>query len=269
MSDFARLEDKLAKLRQRERISGEGRKLRGSTPEALLSALVTEIDETILPRRLSFIVEGGATVHLAVANRRLQALVSPGPDVNGADVGTLADKPLADPDDPGVGGLRDVLLKVFDGEPVVAIRSARPAGGGFPSDVGIPANILARAWGIDGTSDEAPSPDAVLTRFLSELGDDAIAWLRIEGEDVTAQGGKASAVEALGDQAAVFLDGYFGKFETIFPEAGDACAIYVGPVAGTGPAALFVEIGELSAFIAANAERAPELVSRWQKMTGA
>ena len=252
-----------------ERIAGEGRRLRGATPEARLAAVVTEIDETILPRRLSFAVEGGATVHLAVANRRLQALVSPAPDVKGANAAGLADHPLADPDDAEVAAIRDVLLKVFKDAAPVAIQSARPAGGGYPSDVGIPANILGRAWGVEETTDEAPSPEAVLARFLSEVKDDAIAWLRIEGEDVTDQGGDPAAVDALGEQAAMFLDGYFGKFEALYPAAGAASATFVGPVADTGPAALFVEIGELSAFVAAEAGRGPELIGKWQRLTGA
>jgi hypothetical protein len=62
MSDFARLEEKLAKLRQRERTVGEGRKLRGVGPDALLAAIVTEIDETILPRRLSFETPAGSSI---------------------------------------------------------------------------------------------------------------------------------------------------------------------------------------------------------------
>ena len=93
MSDFARLQDKLAKLRQRERVAGEGRRLRGATPEALVAAVVAEIDETILPRRLTFQVEGGVDVHLAVANRRLQALMSPVPELKGVEA-AVADRAI-------------------------------------------------------------------------------------------------------------------------------------------------------------------------------
>lgn len=268
MSDFARLEDKLAKLRQRERIAGEGRRLRGATPEALLAAVVTEIDETILPRRLTFDVENGPTVHIAVASRKLQALVSPAPDIRGADAGGLADAPLSDPEDAAVAALRAVFLAAFADAGTVAIRSARPAGA-FASDVGIPANILGRAWGIESTGDELPSAGELLSRFLSEVTEDTLGWLRIEGEDVTDQGGDAAVVEALGEQAAIFLDSYFGKFEALYPEPSDACATFIGPVEQTGAAVLFVEIGEVSAFIAAKAQRGPEILAALQRLTGA
>lgn len=268
MSDFARLEDKLAKLRQRERIAGEGRRLRGANPEALLSSVVTEIDETILPRRLTFAVEDGATVHLAVASRKLQALVAPAPRIAGMEATGLVDAPLSDPDDAAVAGVRDVLLAVFDGAGAVAIRSARPEGAGFASDVGIPAAILGRAWGVETAEPALPSADQVLTQYLAEVSGDVLGWLRIEGEDVTDQAGDAAVVEALGEQAAVFLDGYFGKFEALYPDPSDFCATGIGPVADTGAAALFVEIGAVSAFLAAKAERLPEALATWQKLTG-
>ena len=269
MSDFARLEDKLAKLRQRERIAGEGRRLRGATAEALLAAVVTEIDETILPRNLSFSVENGATVRLSVANRRLQALAAPAPDVNGVDAGKLVGHPLADAEDPALGELKKVLLAAFAEAASVSIQSARPEGGGFPSDVGVPSNILSRAWGLSETVGEEISPEDLLSRFLAGIGDDAIAWLRIQGEDVTDQGGDAAILEQLGDHAAVFLDGYFGKFEGLYTEESFALATLVAPVGPEGHGVLFIEIGELSAFIAINGERAPELATVWQKMTGA
>lgn len=269
MSDFARLEDKLAKLRQRERIAGEGRRLRGATAEALLAAVVSEVDETILPRNLSFAVENGATVRLSVANRRLQALVAPAPKLDGLDADKLVGHPLADAEDPAIAEVKKVLLAAFADAAPVSIQSARPEGGGFPSDVGVPSNILARAWGLAEVSGEDISPEDILSRFLAGIGDDAVAWLRIQGEDVTDQGGDASVLEQLGDHAAVFLDGYFGKFEGLYTEESFGLATLVAPVGPGGHGVLFVEIGELSAFIAIKGDRAPELAALWQKVTGA
>lgn len=266
MSDFARLEDKLAKLRQSERIAGEGRRLRGASPEALLAAVLTEIDETILPRRLSFSVENGETVHLAVANRRLQALVSPAPASAANVTVDLTDRPLPDADDPGVAAVKEVLLAVFASAAPVAIQSSRPSGSGFASDIGVPSNILARVWSVAEVKVEEVSPGELLSRFLSDLGDDAMAWLRIEGEEVTDQGGDTALAEQLGEHAAVFLDGYFGRFETLFPEEAGPCATVIGPLDGTGAAAFFVDIGEVSAFIAARADRAVALAGTWQRM---
>ncbi len=266
MSDFARLEDKLAKLRQRERIAGEGRRLRGGSPEALLASVLVEIDETILPRRLSFHVEDGETVHLAVANRRLQALLSPAPNTGSVLVTDVVDHPLPDAEDPAVIVVRDVLLAAFASGASVAIQSSRPPGRGFPSDIGVPSGILRRAWGIADAELEVLSPGELLSRFIASLDGDAIAWLRIEGEDVTDQGGDASVLETLGDHAAMFLDGYFGKFDALFPGEGGPCATVLGPVDGEGASVFFVDISEVSAFVAARADRILALSGKWQRL---
>jgi hypothetical protein len=259
MSDFARLEEKLAKLRQRERAPGEGRRLQGADGRARLAALVTEIDETILPRRLSFALGEGAALHLAVANRRLQAVLAPAPQ--GIPSG-LVDHQLSDAAAPEVAELRTVLEEVLGAAGTIPISSARPKKT-FASDVGIPAPQLARAWGASEAQADVVQDD-VLTAFLDGIGDKATAWLRIEGEEVTGQGGASQAAEALSDLAAVFLDSYFSKFDAAFPEPSDACATLIAPGKNGSGALLFVEIGRLSAVVLAPPDRIVGMAARWQ-----
>jgi len=263
VSDFARLKDKLTKLRQRERVAGEGRRLKGTSPETFLSSLVMEVSETVLPRRLSFAVEGGKTLHIVAAQRKLQAVASPLPE--GTSAGNLADQPLSDEQAPEVGALRALILEAFQGAETIAIQSARPSAE-FSSDVGIPANILARSWELEAVAAGSLDADAMIAQFIEGMGDEAEAWLRIEGEDVTDQRGAANTLDALGEHAAVFLDGYFGKFEALFPGEGGACATGVGPMGDSGLAAFFVEAGEVSVFVAVKAGSLPEIAKRWQKL---
>ena len=262
MSEFARLEEKLAKLRQRERAPGEGRKLKGGNAQALVRALVTEIDETILPRRLS-LSTGRAHIHLAVANRRLQAMLSPVPQIDGAD--DLADKALPDAEDPGVPALLEILNKAFEDAPAVGVSAVRLTVP-FGSDVGVPANMLARAWNLAEAAPKPENPRDILNMFLEAISKDAIAWLRIEGEAVTDQNGKEDRVAALGEQAAVFLDGYFAKFDALFPEDARAWGTVISPKDGNGDALLFVEIAEISAFVAAKPSVVGNLARRWQDL---
>lgn len=264
MSDFARLENKLEKLRQRERAPGEGRKLRGDTAEALLAAIVSEIDETILPRRLSFAQDGGATVHLAVANRKLQAVLSPAPGGMSAD---LCDKELGDVDDPAVASIADGLRVVLAKGGALTMSSVRPQSL-FASDIGIQTSQLRKAWQVaEQQSAPAPKdPGEILGGFLTSLGDEAVAWLRIEGEAVTDQGGDPKVATELGDTAAVFLDGYFQKFDEAFPEPAFACATLISPSETGASALFFVEIGTLSAVIAAKVDHAVALATRWQSL---
>ena len=261
MNDFARLEEKLSKLRQRERAPGEGRKLKGADASTRLAALVDEIDETILPRRLTLTLDG-AVLHLAVANRRLQAMLAPAPAIEGA--ADLAGVALPDVEDAHVPALRTVLDQILALPGPVAM-TARRLDVAFASDIGIPANLLGRAWGVEDVGQtEALAPSELMRKFLDDLGDDALAWLRIEGEEVADQRGDPERIASLGEQAAIFLDGYFSKFEALFPAEAKACGTLVS--AGAGEAMLFVEIGEISAFVVAEPSRIVSIAQGWQAL---
>jgi hypothetical protein len=261
MSDFSRLEAMLAHLRARERAPGEGRKLKGSDADSLIAALVAEIDETILPRRLSLHTEKDA-VHFAVANRRLQALLAPAPKTDGAE--DLSDQPLPDAEDPNVPALREVLAQFFGKGGPITIKT-QPLKASFGSDIGVPANLLGRAWGVDGKAQPKTfSPDEVISQFLGDLAEEGVAWLRIKGEEVTDQGGDEGRTASLGEQAAIFLDGYFAKFEEVFPADALTCGTLIAPA--EGDAMLFVEFGEESAFLSGPVEQMPAVAGRWQAL---
>ncbi len=259
MTDFARLEEKLAKLRQRERAPGEGRKIRGAGADALLAGIVTEIDETILPRRLSFETAGG-TVHLAVANRRLQALLAPAP--NGMPDG-LAGEALPDVEEPKVAELGQALKSLLANTDAVGVSATRLTDA-FGSDIGVPAEQLPRVWTVAAA--KAATPAETLETFLSGLDTGNAAWLRIEGEEVVASGGSEDAVGALTEQAAVFLDGYFSKFDVAFRDPALACCTLIAPPGGSDIALFFVEIDTLSAIVHAPAAGILAIATAWQRL---
>lgn len=263
MSDFTRLENVLVKLLRREKAAGEARKLRGVDGNALLASVVSEIDETILPRRLIFKNGDGTEVHLAVANRRLQALLSPSPEIPGAR--ELADVAILDGQDENLAALGEVLHGLLEQAQPIMIDARRLQAGAFDADVGAPSTGLSKAWGVEVVDTRPKVPSEILDLFLSQITDeDAEAWLRIEGENVTDQAGSAERLTDLGEQAAVFLDGYFSKFDVLFSDDGNATATIVAPGAPGHTAALFVEYAGLSAFVAAKPTRVAALGSLWQ-----
>ena len=136
------------------------------------------------PRRLTLTLDG-AVLHLAVANRRLQAMLAPAPAIEGA--ADLAGVALPDVEDAHVPALRTVLDQILALPGPVAM-TARRLDVAFASDIGIPANLLGRAWGVEDVGQtEALAPSELMRKFLDDLGDDALAWLRIEGEEVADQ----------------------------------------------------------------------------------
>lgn len=263
MSDFARLENVLVKLRQREKTPGEVRKLRGADGDALLASMVAEIDETILPRRLIFATASGLEFHVAVANRRLQALLSPAPELPGAK--DIADVAFLDAQDANLALLGGLLRGAFEQAQSVTIDARRLPAGAYDADVGAPSAGLTKAWGVQVAEVRVKEPAEILDTFLAHITeDDAEAWLRIEGENVTDQAGDADRLAELGEHAAIFLDSYFGKFESLFSEENLATATVVLPKNNAPTSILFAEIGGLSAFVAAKTPRVAALATFWQ-----
>lgn len=259
MDDFSRLEAKLVKLRQRAAAPGEGRVIRGKS-EQLLAAVVSEIDETILPRELSFSA-GDRSFSVAVANRRLQALVAVTPVTTISDA--LIGKSIADAEDEALPKLREMLIAQLESEGSWTISSQRQSGTGFPSDVGVPSGPLARAWKITPSGEGRSNPEATLADYLGSIGTDAKAWLLIEGEEVKNQSGPEAAVAELGNQAAVFLDGYFSKKEMLFQgEAGPNGLVFAG--GADSNAVLFLDCGESMAFVVSTATEVATLARDWQ-----
>lgn len=258
-----RLKAVLEKLRQKEIATADGRILRGGNADALLAAIVTEVDETILPRRLTFTSDTGVALHLAVANRRLQALLAPGPK------GTegLEAKALKDAEDDNVGKLRDALKTALAGAATLGVRSARQGGETFPSDIGVPSNILARAWNVEGADAVEADPSQLMENFLFGLGDRVTGWIKIEGEDVTAEQGDRAFLDELSEQAALFLDGYFAKRDALLSASSRGRAVGLGPLGPDGTAVLFVDFDDTSAFIALPAQDLAGVAADWQRAT--
>ncbi len=260
MDDFTRLEQKLAKLRQRERAPGEKRIIRG-TPEKLLAGILAEVDEIILPRRVSFALANGPALQFAVANRRLQALLAPTPATEGA--AQLADKALKDAEDPNLAALKVVILATLKSADALTITSRRQTDAGFPSDIGVPVQQLARAWNVTEAVDDEVTAEAMLEYFIAGLGDRVLAWLRIDGEEVADQGGDAALLGTIGEHAAVFLDGYFAKRDQLYQgETGPAALVLNAD--GDAPSLVFLDCGTALAFLAVPAELSAGVLVEWQ-----
>jgi hypothetical protein len=71
---------------------------------------------------------------------------------------------------------------------------------------------------------------------------------------------------ALGEQAAIFLDGYFSKFDVAFREPSYTCGTLISPGDGAERALLFVEIENLSVIVSAPSSQILNIASAWQRL---
>ena len=260
VTDFQRLNEMIAKLRSKQRSPGEGRTLAGASAEARLAALVTEIDETILPRRLIFQWDEGSGIQLAVANRRLQGVLSPCVE----DLVPFAGQPFSDPEAPLIGNVKDALLSILDKAPQARIKSVHLGKDDLGSDAGIAADALSRLWSLADGSGEVGVGDA-LPNFLKSLSANSTAWLSVEGEEVADQGGDASEIARLGDTAAYLLDAYLNRKEAVFgsDELPKAYAVS-GPKTGL----FFGDTGEQTVFVLTKPNDLVPVVSAWRASFG-
>ena len=178
---------RLLRLSQRVRLNGLGhRRLSESDTRALTTALLRDIDETILPRHVRVRTNAGQTFSLDIAGRRLLRFVVPG---SGGAVGQ--------PDDPIEAAkilaaeLKRGLLRATE----ITLQSHRMDSAQDRSDVGSSATALASALGLDL---DALAGEPLSDKVMRALGRNAHAVLRIDGHGrVDGTQGDAPHIEQL------------------------------------------------------------------------
>lgn len=241
MSDFARLKEKLGKLRQAEPRAGGDRVLPGHDAAGRLRAALTEIDETILPRRIVFVGKTGQA-SVGVANRQLSLILE------GAVAAAEEPHVIDGRDDPVLAEFRDGLLRLFEGDGPWTVRTARLDRrhiGQMRPDAGVSASTLATIWSISLSDDSAVQDSgAVARRFIDRVRSRCDAWLLIEGEEIADSGGSETGIGWLSERAGGFLDGYYAKRD-LFDTDGPLAFAFSG---GTGASLIYFESGDQAGF---------------------
>ena len=223
--DLDRLQQKLAKLAAAPAVFGPEGRLVGRAPD-LLAALLTEVDETMQPRRLSFTAGRGTALVCEAYGRRLLSLSGlPGWDRRPLDEAAAAD-------------LRVALDGWLQGAAVLYVRAEPLPDSRDPAQFGIAAEALAAVWGLAlEPLAEAPSPlDALLAHFDGR----AQTWLRVSQGAADAWGGKRETVALLTQFAAEALPGV--RVAALAPGSDDRRCVVLG--AGAEAVALALDGAE-------------------------
>lgn len=265
MSDFSRLEEKLAKLAEREKSDRQIRRLTGGSGDVLLARFVSEVDEIILPRKLTLTSESGAVLNVIVASRRLQAVLAPLPNAAAA-AEALAGQALAAGDEDALETLGGALRSLFEHDANFKVSTSRPdASQTFPAESGVPSGALARSWDVslDAAGDSDFDGAALLSDFLDQVGAEATAWLRIDAEDVTGQHGSDADVERLSAVLGEILDSYLGKQAVLGVDpSAPALVSYGADQAGV----LLADHGAAKAIILVASGQTQAAMARWQNI---
>lgn len=197
MKDSRRLSDRIDRLAAPLRAPTRGRSLATGDTGAPLAAILREVDETVLPRRLEF-RRGEGLLAVSAGNRRLISVdAAEGPGAKAAKA--VLGRALTQPDVALLGRLRDALASALPGEGPLIVTTAPAEGGAVDFAAGTTAAGLAAAWGVDlkaaPVTDETPLP--ALEAFLGSAPSLARAWLRLASGNVADTGGEDGLVARL------------------------------------------------------------------------
>lgn len=185
MSGRDRLRDALSKIGGEFENGSGPRRLMGDTADALLQAVLTEVDESILGRRLSFQC-GERRFVLDAANRRILYAVQPVEiDLSGLDDPAQAE------------ALRTGLLSFLDGQTEITVTASPSAAARESGTLGIAAAALSEAWSLETELSMSEPVSPILARLLGEIADDVKAWMRFKDTEEVASDGEKGAVDAL------------------------------------------------------------------------
>lgn len=185
------LAQKLAALSSGEDSFANGlRVISDGVEPTILSAILSEVDMTVLPRKLTFKM-AESEITLVAGGRRLRGLVKASKDIKGV-IGVLG-KPLSRDDTELLDGLRGILDQFTAAAGQLTVDSAEPDAMGGQTDAGVTAAALAEFWTVDLNT----APKSALQQFLRDCGEIADAWVAMSDTTETTYHGDGIKLDAL------------------------------------------------------------------------
>lgn len=205
MTEDRRLRDKLAKLAAEAETVEDGRRRLSPGAAGLLAAMLAEIDETVLGRRITFETDGGRRLSVEVANRRLLRM-SEAPDENAGPEGLLG--PLGPDTDGILPAVVAAMRRLGEGQDSLLVATVPLDAASKPDVLGRSVAALARATGIDLYSDTAPAEAS--GGFSASVSGLAVAVRRFAPSPSAPTGAQAGRLEALDEDGLRQILGQIG-----------------------------------------------------------
>ncbi len=255
MSELNALAEKLAVLTSRETVDETGARTicEGGSP-APITAILREVDDTVLERCLSFDC-GTSTINIVAAGRRLRGILSVTPDQDADIIGQILSR--EEPD--GVQAAYDLLQGLCGDADHLTVRSTPPEPFGKGGERGISAKGLAALWGV--TMDTAPKPPLEKFLDLNAAGFSAILHVR-KGQIVTTSGDFAALQTIWTTQVDAFREAHK---KTMRGEEG-AQLICLDSAFDDGSSAAMLLYEDEVALVAYQTERFGQMQSSWQRV---
>lgn len=162
-----------------------------------LAAILREIDQTVLARRLTFANGRNGSVALLAYRRRLLRIEGVSPDGLAGEAGEISGIVLTGADDSTVARLGDLLRAFADGAAQISVLTAAPEEDAPGQANGVSAEALAAAWGVDLYGAAGPGGAVSVTGFLERCGPLATAAMLFSGGTLRDSRGSEDDLAAL------------------------------------------------------------------------
>ncbi len=216
------------------------------------TAILNEIDQTILARQLSFTTGSGDVLSLDVVGRRALRVVAGGGAVE-------AGKYLTESDD--LDDFLQMVLGFGHEAKEVSVINNEPSEGLDSSIVGLAAaRMMKRIKDIE----YAPESGSVAQKILNRIPD-ADIWLIIRGEDAGESFGDNDLIETLREFADSQLESIDSHLDSLAQKPDAAVATIIGNLSGDGKVMLCLRTGDQLAFAVLPTGSVSTTMLAWQR----
>ncbi len=227
----------------------------GSMPP--ITAILREIDNTVLDRKLSFQV-GDVSFAVIAAGRRLQGFVELPEGTKDAD--KFLNQVLSEEDPDVMNAATNMIMQYRTAEAKVTVQSEPARRLGKGSDAGMSVNGLVRVWNVDMDAKSAPPVE----RFLAQSVEHLVSSLYVVNGQAVEMSDNAVLLQSVWEnQVPAFLE----KYKKTNPHPGaPALMCFEHPQDETGALALAIS-GEEIAIMSYKPETIGQLLEYWQSVT--
>ena len=219
----------------------------------ILTAILNEIDMTVLPRKLTFKMNT-SEISFVAGGRRLRGLVQASKDIKGV-VGVLG-KSVSRDDPEILEGLHDIIGQFTSTAGQMTVVSDEPDAMGGQSDSGLTAQALAEMWDVELNA-VPPTPMVAFTRICGEL---VTAWVVMSDGTDNKTGGDGAKLAALKSAIADQWADFSKSVDQLTGETGFVC---LNDALGDAGSVAIIKGSEEAAVLCYNSENMAELHANW------
>lgn len=267
MTDREKIQASLAQIAAEDNTDARGsRILSPNAQKSLIQALLSEIDDTILPRELSITNARGQSIQFEVAGGRLIRVS----DTTGFDasevISTFFGKPLQKSDGDVLSQLGKFCQDFVAATDMLKVRATALTAARDPANIGCPAQDLAAAWGVKFArpgSTHATDAAAEFVRRSMEFCDAAIT---LKSGAIIERSGAVDDLQQLETLVQSDLGTLIAPVVAVSGEELQGGYVFLASANGAEQSIVLVYCGELTALIAGPKEVETRFHTLWREL---